>query len=199
MSDLSVQRAAYLEAAYILIQRDLLPEAPSSDTVALAWSLPKSSVHKTLGECHHQALEGSEREYQAITVSPTIWASEVEVLRTLTHEMIHAARPDAKHGRGFKELAIRAGLEGTKFTPAGPRFLAWVEQARPTLPDFPAGALTFAKGQKPGSRLRLYECCCEKPVKVRVASDTFDATCNVCESPFKLKNGDEGGGDGDAD
>lgn len=35
-----------------------------------------------------------------------------------------------------------------------------------------------------GSRLRLYECKCKKPVKVRVASDYFAATCNKCKRPF---------------
>ena len=36
-----------------------------------------------------------------------------------------------------------------------------------------------------GSRLRLWECRCPKPVKVRVASDTFDATCGKCNQPFE--------------
>jgi hypothetical protein len=42
-----------------------------------------------------------------------------------------------------------------------------------------------SRGTGSGSRMRLYECACAKPVKVRVASDTFDATCNVCGSKFE--------------
>jgi hypothetical protein len=38
-----------------------------------------------------------------------------------------------------------------------------------------------------GSRLRLYECKCERPIKVRVASDAFDATCNACGSAFERR------------
>lgn len=38
----------------------------------------------------------------------------------------------------------------------------------------------------PGSgRLRLWECKCSPPVKVRVASDTFKAQCLVCNNPFE--------------
>lgn len=41
-----------------------------------------------------------------------------------------------------------------------------------------------SRGTGSGSRLRLWECDCARPVKVRVASDDFKATCNVCSSPF---------------
>jgi hypothetical protein len=44
-----------------------------------------------------------------------------------------------------------------------------------------------SRGTGSGSRLRLWECGCERPVKVRVASDAFDATCNVCAQPFERK------------
>jgi hypothetical protein len=41
-----------------------------------------------------------------------------------------------------------------------------------------------SRGVGSGSRLRLWQCGCERPVKVRVASDDFDATCNRCGSAF---------------
>lgn len=44
-----------------------------------------------------------------------------------------------------------------------------------------------SRGPGSGSRLRLWECGCEKPVKARVSSDNFDATCNVCGSKFIYK------------
>lgn len=44
-----------------------------------------------------------------------------------------------------------------------------------------------SRGAGSGSRLRLWECGCERPVKVRVASDHFDATCNVCGKPFERR------------
>lgn len=44
-----------------------------------------------------------------------------------------------------------------------------------------------SRGTGSGSRLRLWECECDKPVKVRVASDDFRATCDVCEQAFTRK------------
>lgn len=41
-----------------------------------------------------------------------------------------------------------------------------------------------SRGTGSGSRQRLWECGCERPVKVRVASDDFQATCNRCSEPF---------------
>lgn len=41
-----------------------------------------------------------------------------------------------------------------------------------------------SRGVGSGSRLRLFECECHKPVKVRLASDEFDATHNVCGKVF---------------
>lgn len=45
-----------------------------------------------------------------------------------------------------------------------------------------------SQGKGSGSRLRLYECECAKPVKVRVASDEFKAHCDECGSAFSRKS-----------
>lgn len=41
-----------------------------------------------------------------------------------------------------------------------------------------------SRGAGSGSRLKLWTCGCEPPMKVRVARADFDATCNCCDSPF---------------
>lgn len=41
-----------------------------------------------------------------------------------------------------------------------------------------------SRGAGSGSRLRLWVCGCDEPVKVRVASDDFRATCERCASSF---------------
>lgn len=41
-----------------------------------------------------------------------------------------------------------------------------------------------SRGAGSGSRLRLWECGCERPVKVRVASDSFAAHCDQCGEAF---------------
>ena len=42
-----------------------------------------------------------------------------------------------------------------------------------------------SRGVGSGSRLRLFQCACEPaPIKVRVARDVFDCTCNTCNTLF---------------
>jgi hypothetical protein len=36
----------------------------------------------------------------------------LEILGILAHELVHAALPDAKHGKAFRDAALRIGLEG---------------------------------------------------------------------------------------
>ena len=40
---------------------------------------------------------------------------------------------------------------------------------------------------KEGTRLRLWECAC--PIKVRVSRDRWNAHCDDCGQPYKLKQG----------
>lgn len=41
-----------------------------------------------------------------------------------------------------------------------------------------------SRGAGSGGRLRLFECGCVPAIKVRVARDAFDCTCNTCNSLF---------------
>ena len=41
-----------------------------------------------------------------------------------------------------------------------------------------------SRGKGSGSRLRLWQCACEPPVRVRVASDHFRAHCDCCARSF---------------
>lgn len=46
------------------------------------------------------------------------------------------------------------------------------------------------KSTGPGSgRYRLWQCECTPPIKARVASDDFDATCNKCSKVFACVHG----------
>lgn len=42
-----------------------------------------------------------------------------------------------------------------------------------------------SRGVGSGSRLRLFQCACERPVKVRIAADDFDAVHRPCKASFK--------------
>jgi hypothetical protein len=72
-----------------------------------------------------------------------------------------------------------------------PAFLAAISPVRVATTAKPCPAGVGVRGGKSrgagsGSRLRLWVCECTPPVKVRVASDAFAATCNICGQPFRL-------------
>ena len=92
-------------------------------------------------------------------------------------------QPGVRHA--VYELAQRIG-DGR------PEFRAMLMPSAPTTGLVPrpcsAGVGTrggVSRGKGSGSRLRLWECgCAPKPVKVRVASDDFRATCDRCGTAF---------------
>lgn len=84
--------------------------------------------------------------------------------------------------------------EGEPVAPLG--FLAPVDPFRIhpgavwTKPPKPCAAGTGTRGGKSrgkgaGSRYRLWLCSCAMPVRVRVASDVFEATCAHCKALFR--------------
>lgn len=62
-----------------------------------------------------------------------------------------------------------------------PLLLAYIERVG----SYPHAAITVKSKEKVGSRLRLYQCRCSPPVKVRVASDSFAAVCVYCDAMFE--------------
>ena len=126
-----------------------------------------------------------------------------DVGETILHELAHAENftlgvkdcAGRAHNKQFKAMAEKLGLEClprdrtvgfgfTKLADAGRKFL---ESIKFDAKKFDIIRLGDSNSSKKGSRLRLWECQCPKPVKVRVASDEFDATCNLCGEPFELR------------
>ena len=120
----------------------------------------------------------------------------------------------AGHGPGWKSACERLGLRravaaGQRYllasmapeirtevvgliaglTDGRPAFLAALSPLRvaPAPRPCPAGVGVrggASRGKGSGSRLRLWVCECDPPVRVRVASDAFLATCGVCGQGF---------------
>ena len=128
-----------------------------------------------------------------IFISPRIEDS-LQVLGTLLHELVHAA-DGCQHGhrKEFSQAAHRVGLAGPPTaTTVGPTLLPVLERFVASVGPYPHVAIrTGAPKEKAGSRLRLYECRCNPPVKVRVASDRFQARCVVCGLLFHLVQKEE--------
>ena len=101
-------------------------------------------------------------------------------------QVYHLATIDSKIRQAVHELAQQIG-DGR------PEFRTF---AIPTLPtqqrSCSAGIGTrggTSRGKGSGSRMRLWECdCTPKPVKVRVATDDFRATCHNCHTSFTRRD-----------
>lgn len=121
---------------------------------------------------------------------------------------------DAGHGKGWKEACGKLGLRTAKAAGMVYRMAAFAPDIREAIANLPspddgapvpllygAGPAAGFKAPKPcgagigtrggksrgagsGSRLRLFTCECVPPLKVRIARDTFDCTCNTCSSLF---------------
>lgn len=120
-----------------------------------------------------------------IFISPRL-DDAVQVLGVLLHELIHAAVGcQYGHRKEFSQAARRLGLDGPPTaTVVGdtlrPVLAGFVSQVGP----YPHAAIRLAPKVRTGSRLRLYECQCDPPFKVRIASDVFAARCERCGSVF---------------
>lgn len=159
--------------------------------VSVGWPsrLALSRRKRRVGECWPRETAGEDHAH--VFVSPAL-AEPVEVLATLLHELCHAALPKgAGHKASFKRLAVACGLTGKMTaTLAGPELAADLAAVAAELGPFDHHKLDGRRDAKQSTRLRLWECQCEPPVKVRVGHDEFDATCNRCGAEFARKGDD---------
>src|SRR5215470_5787497 len=89
------------------------------------------------------------------------------------------------HLAPFSQAARKVGLADPPTTTVvgqilRPLLQAYVAQVWP----YPHAAIVPQVRGKVGSRLRLYKCTCQPPVKVRVARDDFQARCLTCGAVF---------------
>jgi len=149
--------------------------------VSIGFPRRRGGISNCLGECWDGQLASDGRP--AIFVSP-ILEDPVRILDVLLHELVHAAvGVECGHRGRFVAVARACGLKGKPTaTVAGERLRPRLNALHEALGPLPHAAITPVVTAGAGSRLRLYVCAC--PVRVRVASDTFDATCNVCGHEF---------------
>jgi len=141
---------------------------------------------RRIGECWDGRLSADGRAHMFLC--PTL-ADPLDFLSTLAHELCHAATPGAGHKKPFIEKARAFGLvkPWTATTPS-PECAERLRALAAQLGPFPHAPLALVEKKKQTSRMRLYECACDPVVKVRTASDDFDATCNACDEVFTIKS-----------
>ena len=144
---------------------------------------------KTIGECWHKDMVQQSTAH--LFISPCL-ESPIAVLETLLHEVLHAALPlGTKHNKTFDSYSKKLGLEGPPTSNfAGTDLKARLNVLSHRLGVYPHHSIDRSLRKKAATRLRLWECQCEKPVKVRVASDDFQAICNHCEQAFIMREKD---------
>lgn len=83
-------------------------ELPETVHVSVGFT-SKGIRSKRVGECWHgtASADGAPQVF----IHPGI-ADGVEVAAIVVHELVHACRPEAKHGKPFKQMAVGLGLTG---------------------------------------------------------------------------------------
>lgn len=140
--------------------------------------------------------------------------SLVQLAGTTIHELGHVlAGWDAGHGPEWKAACGKLGLRRVKQTGTEYKWVMFAPAIREAIANLPkpddgapvAGLAAYigkrkvspkpcgagigtrggkSRGAGSGSRLRLFECECLPPIKVRVARDEFDCDCNTCHRTF---------------
>jgi hypothetical protein len=138
--------------------------------------------------------------------------SIVQLAGTTLHELGHVlAGWEAGHGKAWSLACDRLGLRKVKAAGTAYSWAHFAPDIRDAIIRLPrpvdgnplplearaGGAYKIkpcsagvgvrggkSRGAGSGSRLKLWECGCVPPMKVRVARADFDATCNCCASPF---------------
>ncbi|GCE18632.1 SprT-like domain-containing protein [Dictyobacter kobayashii] len=146
-----------------------------------------------IGQCFAQEVCAD--GVSQIFISPRI-SDSIQVLGTLLHEIIHAAVGcQYGHKKQFSQPAKRLGLVGPPTaTQVGPQLREVLQTFVDQVGQYPHAPIVVQVKQKVGSRLRLYECQCEPPVKIRAARDDLNVMCLDCEGGFALmqpEGGDE--------
>lgn len=151
------------------------------ETLHLSTGFPSGGARgKAIGECHGSAL--SEDDAPHIFVHPKVSGS-LDAAAIMVHELIHAARPEAGHRKGFREVAVRLGLEGKMTaTIAGPELINRLNKVIETIGEYPHAALT-STGKKQSTRLIKCECpYCGYVVRVTAKwLDNGEPFCGSCE------------------
>lgn len=105
--------------------------------IRVSLGFPRENI---LGLCYYP--ENSKDKTYEIFISPTI-DEPVEVLSTLTHELVHTLfHPDVKHGKEFKIAAYTVGLTPpATTTKPGPIWFSWANNIIDELGEYPHSAM----------------------------------------------------------
>ena len=152
-------------------------ELPETIHVSTGFS-SKGARSKTIGECW--SPKASADGAPQIFVHPKI-SDSVEVASVVVHELVHAARPDAKHGAQFKQLATTLGLEGKMTaTHAGDSLVATLKAIVDKIGPYPHPALFGQPTERKQSTRMIKVECGECGYTVRTTQKWIDVGLPTC-------------------
>jgi len=142
------------------------------------------------GECWHPT-SSDDHHYEIIIRADM--ADAIEVLGILVHELVHTLLPpDIKHGKEFKTVAVRVGLEGKmrQATPT-PILRERLSTLATSLGPLPHAKLNFNASsdvpKKQKARLLKAECSAACGYTIRLATKWAKAGLPLC--PIDTKHG----------
>jgi len=197
-------REAWLQAAITELRPIFASHAaplPDVIRVSLGWpagarskrpnaSTSTTSTPQTIGEYWPAGLAAD--SLPSIFISPSI-GDPTRALDILIHELCHAAAPRDGHGKAFKRIALKMGLEGkmTATTASQALTVQLVAMQANTLGLFPHGALSLddSPKKKQGTRM-LKATCAATEYTVRLSQKWVDLglpSCPCCGETMTLE------------
>ena len=145
--------------------------------VTCGWPSRKALTrkNKTIGQCFPASL--SMDKTVELIVSMYI-DDELDAAQIIAHEMIHASvGSEAGHGKPFRDVAIRIGLEGKMTaTTAGPEFIKWITPVLEKIGKYPHAKVDAAGAtRKQGTRMIKVACPEHPEFSVRMTRTWLDA------------------------
>jgi hypothetical protein len=175
-----------------LAERIITPTSgsPSPRPFCVSVGFPKLRGRGARGLSQTWTPSESDDTRHHVFISPVVSDAPTALLQLL-HELVHCSAEmpadvgAEPHNAEFVALAAACGLVAPwTSAKASPDLLTRLAVIARELGPYPHGALHPKRVASGTTRLRLWECGCSKPVKVRVASDDFQAHCDRCKKPF---------------
>ncbi len=135
------------------------------------------------GECWHP--ESSDDQHFEVMIRADM-AKSMEVLGVLVHELIHTLLPPSvKHGKAFRDIALRVGLEGQmRQTTPTPLLAERLQAIANNLGALPHARLNFLNNveakKKQRARMLKAECGASCGYTIRLATKWAKAGLPIC-------------------
>jgi hypothetical protein len=145
---------------------------------------------KMAGECWHR--DASDDGHYEIFIRADLF-EPLDVLAVLVHELVHTLLPsDIKHGKEFRDIALRVGLEGKmRQTTATPLLMERLQSIAENIGTLPHAKLNFANpveaSKKQAKKWFKVECPAACGYSFRITEKWARAALPAC--PINSKHG----------